>query len=425
VAVIGAGTAGLAAARVFSQDPNIREVKVFECREDIGGQWLYNPCNDADTPEDDLHKQLYGAAQCSMYEDLYCNMPSQVMNFLTLDGSFTKTYCHRREVFNYLKEYAQHYDLDRLIAFNTAVTLVEPISDEEFRVTTRDKHGSEATEVFNRVAVCKGNFSVPYVPSIEGAETFTGRISKYKDFKIFNPEEFEGKVVVVIGGGLSSGDALQSLLVKCSSSKVLLTANKMCWFDTVSSSPSLVPYAEQLRLVCKPSIKAIHDNEVEFVDGSRVAADEIILCTGYIHKFPFLPHQLVSDEGRYVENLYKGIIDIQHPRIAHIGLYKGSAMPRVELAAKFVLKQWLGTPDVENMRAVLDQDEEVFRKAGIPLRKVYSRAIFHFRDCFAFFRRLGVEVDPEYEQRVVQIWDWHLENLKTNCLAFKGVELSH
>jgi hypothetical protein len=40
-----------------------------------------------------------------------------------------------------LREYAQHFDLYRLISFNTAVTLVNPLSSEELAVTTRDQQG--------------------------------------------------------------------------------------------------------------------------------------------------------------------------------------------------------------------------------------------------------------------------------------------
>lgn len=63
VAVIGAGAAGLAAARRMKQ---FFDVTVFEATESVGGTWHY-------TDECDVHG--------SMYRDLHTNLPKDIMAF--------------------------------------------------------------------------------------------------------------------------------------------------------------------------------------------------------------------------------------------------------------------------------------------------------------------------------------------------------
>jgi trimethylamine monooxygenase len=408
VAVIGAGLSGLCAAKHFKACPDIAEVKVFECRDDIGGQWYYSPLTDEETPADDLHKQLYGVTQSSMYEELYTRGPSELMSLEGLKGTFSRSYCNRREFLNYLKEYAQHFDLYRLISFNTAITLVNPLSSEELAVTTRDQQGREHTEVFNRVAVCIGNYSIPYIPDIEGISSFPGPVNHFKQFKQFRVEDFEGKTVVVVGGGPSAVDALTFLLVECQRATVVLSATsglllKGCLHEGLSR------YLE--RCLTRPRIKTVAGSQVQFTDESVVTADEIILCTGYQLAFPFLPHQTVSEEGRYVDDLFKGIIDTKTPRIAHISLYKGNFVPIIEHAVKFVLQEWLKTPNVEAMRRELKEDEEQVRASGSTLHSIYDDA--------AFFSRLGLAVDQLTAEETTAIGVKHSQLIGANLLTFK------
>jgi len=422
VAVIGAGPAGLVSAKIFRDNPNIREVKVFECREDLGGQWFYSPLGTKDTPDDDLHKQLYGVAQCSIYDELYLNFPAASMNFSGLSKVYSKTFCHRSEVFAYYKEYAEHFDLYRLINFNTAVTLVNPLTEEEIEVTTRNKQGEETSEVFNRVAVCIGNFSVPFIPTFEGQDSFTGRISIFKDFKHLLPEEFEGKTILIVGGGASCLDALKVLLVACSSTRVILSGDGFI-MSLFIESPDIQLFIQEGRLIVKPRIASISGGVVKFADSSEQSVDEVVLCSGYVHKLPFLPHQVLSEEGRYLENLYKGMIDALHPRIAHISLFKGLAAVRLEQSARFVLQEWLRNPDIEMMRRVIAEDEREYTEAGKPKRKTYESLIIP-RQLFAFFSNLGIESDPAVQDYLNRVFGQMFAGIKTLSLSYKDCEYS-
>mmetsp|Transcript_24272 Transcript_24272/g.43191 ORF Transcript_24272/g.43191 Transcript_24272/m.43191 type:complete len:359 (-) Transcript_24272:403-1479(-) len=358
-----------------------------------------------------------------MYDDLYTNLPSESMSYFGLTKVYSKTYCHRNEVQDYLKQYAQHFDLYRLITFNTAVTLVLPLSQEEFEVTTRNKQGNESTQIFNRIAVCIGNYSVPYIPTFEGEKTFSGRITPFKHFKNFLSEDFEGKTVIVVGGGYSALDALIFLLFDFPRTTVILSA-EATEVSNLFASSDFDPFIASGRLTSKPRIQRIEGSFVEFADKSSLAADEIILCTGYIHKMPFLPHQVMSEEGRYLENLYKSIIDILHPRIAHIGLIRGLTMLRLELSAMFVLQEWLKEPDTEHIRRVLTEDERSYTDRGQPKRKFYALATRHTRDCFAVFGALGIHVDAEMQDYYNEMWTRHAALVKQHRLTLKSLKLS-
>jgi trimethylamine monooxygenase len=134
-----------------------------------------------------------------MYDELYLHNPAEVTQTEDFPRKYSRSYCHRTEVHQYLKDYAQHFDLRRQIKFNTAVTLITPLSQDEFQVTTRDSTGNCTTEIFNRIAVANGHFSVPYVPEILGAETFPGQIIHSHNLKRSEPALYQDKHVVVSG----------------------------------------------------------------------------------------------------------------------------------------------------------------------------------------------------------------------------------
>jgi thioredoxin reductase len=421
VAVIGAGPAGLVAAKHFKDCPDVREVKVFECRDEVGGQWHYSALTDCETPAEDLHKQVYSTAQCSMYDDLYVNLPSHLMTFKDFPRTFSRPYCHRSEILTYMQEYARQFALYPLIHFNTVVTLVNPVSQEEIEVTTRDTQGRQQTEVFNRVAVCKGTFSVPYIPEVQGMSSFPGRINHFKKFKELRPSEFEGKTVVVVGGSYSSIDAIRVLLVSCHNTTVVLSDSERALMAHLLKSRELAPYAEQQRIFRRPYIKTIRGPEVEFEDGSCHRVDEIMLCTGYQRTVPFIPHQVVSEQGRYLHDLYKGIIDINHPRIAHVGLYIGVTTVHLELSVMFVLQEWLKTPDVAAMRQELRQDEQGLLDKHLPLRSVYRDLLVAPRRCFAFFSKFGVGLAQTAVEEISAAFSQHWKLLNSNCLTYKHI----
>ena len=124
VCVIGAGVAGLVAARY------LREkfcVTIFEASSSIGGIWLYN-------------KDKTGVKHTPMYKNLRTNLPKQLMTFRDL--SYNKdvpTFLTHGHVMDYLENYSEKFSLSNLIQFDTPVISVKPVESTDsvkWNVTT-------------------------------------------------------------------------------------------------------------------------------------------------------------------------------------------------------------------------------------------------------------------------------------------------
>ena len=129
VCVIGAGVAGLVAARY------LREkfcVTIYEASGSIGGIWLYN-------------KQQTGVKHTPMYQNLRTNLPKQLMTFRDLPyEEDIPTFLTHGHVMNYLNDYCKKFSLASLIEFNTSVISVKPeISSDPVKwsvTTTKGEH---------------------------------------------------------------------------------------------------------------------------------------------------------------------------------------------------------------------------------------------------------------------------------------------
>src|SRR4029450_4665223 len=72
----------------------------------------------------------------------------------------------------------------------------------------------------------------------------------------------------------------------------------------------------------KPLLQRVENRTAYFKDGSSKEIDAIILCTGYLHNFPFLADSLrLKTENRmWPLNLYRGVVFEPNPRIHYIGM---------------------------------------------------------------------------------------------------------
>jgi len=72
----------------------------------------------------------------------------------------------------------------------------------------------------------------------------------------------------------------------------------------------------------KPNIAEIHQSKVTFSDGTTVVADAILLCTGYVYKYPFLADSIVTSSGHVVQPLYKHLFYSRNPTMCFPGLLR-------------------------------------------------------------------------------------------------------
>ncbi|KAJ3177422.1 hypothetical protein HDU87_004441 [Geranomyces variabilis] len=393
-AVIGAGVSGLVAAKELLTAGF--SVTVYERGSRIGGIWAYS--EDPQTP--------------SVMRQTVLNLSTAQMTFS--DFPFPKdhpNYASHTAYEDYLESYAQHFDLTRHIILNAPVIAVSHIENGRWVVSSR--RGSESqTATYDRLIVAVGQNQVPFFPNTPGKAEFRGKVMHSINYK--SHEAFNGKRVLVIGVANSGADVAVDL--SGNATRVLLSGRRGIWL-----LPRLLPFGKPLdhlltrktlsypswltdmfmrfissfmfgrlakyglassirpttinptvndylgerlatgRVIAKPDIARLYENEVEFVDGTRETIDAIIFCTGFQRVFPFLPSLAMTGQatrGSPTMSLYKRIIPVEFPTLALVGHIHGLAHSAVaELQARWVARLFSGAltlPTEAHMRREID-----------------------------------------------------------------------
>eukprot|EP01018_Ginkgo_biloba_P037523 Gb_31851 [translate_table: standard] len=130
VCVIGAGPAGLVAARELKREGH--HVVVFEQNADVGGTWLYDPRVEE---EDPLGLNPRRKVHSSVYASLRLNSSRETMGlsdypFVVKEGRDGRRFPGHGELLLYLKDFAKDFNLLQLINFNTYVEYVGILSKD-------------------------------------------------------------------------------------------------------------------------------------------------------------------------------------------------------------------------------------------------------------------------------------------------------
>ncbi|OQV15018.1 putative Senecionine N-oxygenase [Hypsibius exemplaris] len=310
VAVIGAGPSGLAQLRAFEaaaeKGTEIPEIVCFEKQADWGGLWNYTWRTGLDEHGEPCHG--------SMYRYLWSNAPKECLEFAdyTFDEHFGRSigsYPPRAVLWDYIKGRVEKADVRKWVRFNSPVRMVTYAdSTKKFTVTVHD-HVADKTysEEFDFVVVAIGHYSVPYMPHFDGIEQFNGRVLHAHDFR--DAVEFAGKDILVIGGADSAED-VTSQCYKYGAKSITISYRSRPfghhWPDSIQEVPLL---------------QTIRNKTCSFKDGTIKEVDAIIMCTGYIHHYPFLPDELrlTSANILWPPGLYKGVVWQRNPRLFYLG----------------------------------------------------------------------------------------------------------
>ena len=209
ICIVGAGFAGLAAAKVLKAFGH--RVTVFEKEADVGGVWGASRRYPGLTTQN--VRSTYAFSD-SPYPSDYPEWPSG------------------EQVQRYLEAYTRKFGFAQNIALGTTVVAAVPDSDGQgWTVTTESGPTAapvRASRHFDYLIVCNGIFSQPLIPDYPGAAAFAtggGRVCHTSEFK--DLADARGKHVLVVGYGKSSCDVAQAVAGTAASTSVV--ARHLIW----------------------------------------------------------------------------------------------------------------------------------------------------------------------------------------------------
>lgn len=310
IAVIGAGPSGLAQLRAFESaaraGADVPEIVCFEKQPDWGGQWNYTWRTGLDEFGEPVHS--------SMYRHLWSNGPKECLEFAdySFDEHFGRpisSYPPRAVLWDYIRGRVERSGVRRHVRFRTIVRRVEPDATGGYRVLSENLDDrTTSTERFDQVVVATGHFSVPNVPAFDGIETFPGRVIHAHDFR--GAEDFVGKDLLLIGGSYSAED-------------IGIQAHKLGAASvTFSYRSAPMGFGWPASLEERPLVTRFAGRRAYFADGTSREFDAVVLCTGYQHRFPFLPEELAlrTRNVLYPDGLYKGVVREGAPDLYYLGM---------------------------------------------------------------------------------------------------------
>jgi cation diffusion facilitator CzcD-associated flavoprotein CzcO len=205
IAIIGAGVAGLATAKVLTQAGH--DVVVFDKTPDVGGVWSRTRRYPGLTTQSP--RAQYSLSDYPMPRD-YPEWPSG------------------EQVQAYLAGYAAHFGLDGALRLETEVVSATPAADGRWTLDTRGPSGATATDAFDRLVVANGVFCEPAIPAFPGREEFAAAGGALlAGTELHDAEQARGKHVLVVGYGKSACDVTVPVSRIAASTDVI--ARQLLW----------------------------------------------------------------------------------------------------------------------------------------------------------------------------------------------------
>lgn len=318
--VIGAGPSGLTTLKNFAQAGI--PVEGFDASPDLGGVW------NIALPSGGVYESTHMISSKRMTQFRDWPMPDKFPE-----------YPSHAQALEYLRSYAEQYQLLPLIQFSTRVERVEK-SGTLWHVRFADG----TTRRYRGVVIANGHHCVPNLPEIPGE--FRGEFLHSHEYK--TAAQLRGKRVLVIGAGNSGADiaveaAQQALSCALSIRRGYHIVPKFLrgypidqWGELLQRwhvplflrrwilsrgtytglgrpanfglpqpdhrflethpliNSQLMYYAGHGRIQPKPAVARFDGKEAIFSDGSRAAFDMVIAATGYQIDFPFISREALN-----------------------------------------------------------------------------------------------------------------------------------
>lgn len=391
--IIGAGCSGFTMAKRL-KDYGLA-YDCFETSDDIGGNWYYNNPNKLSSCYQSLH--IDTSKFRLAFEDF--PVPEDWPDFP-----------HHAQLLQYFHAYVDHFGVRETITFNTRVDAASPIENDRWMVAL----STGETREYDALLVCNGHHWDARLPVYPGE--FNGyQVHSHHYRDPFEPYDFRGKKVMVVGGGNSAMDISSELSQKPLAETLYISMRRGVWVlpkymngqpadkavlpkwmpaglgrklartaikraignmeDYGLPKPDHEPLGGHpsvsgeflTRVGCgditpKGAIDRLDGEGVIFADGSREEIDAIVWATGYNVRFPFfdLP-ELTPVENKFP--LFKRMVKPGFESLFFLGLAQplptlvNFAEQQSKLVAACLAGDYTLPPIEEMTRSIVKDDE--------------------------------------------------------------------
>ncbi len=337
--IVGAGPAGLCLGRALQRAGVAYDQ--YERHTDVGGIW------DADNPGSPMYESAHFIASKGQCHFSGFPMPDSYPD-----------YPSNRQILDYIRAFADHWNLRPAIRFGTGVRRVEKDNDA-WRVET----GDGQSYLYRGVVCANGETWDPIMPDYPG--TFDGEMRHSVTYR--STDEFRGRRVLIIGAGNSGCDIACDAALNADAAFISMRRGYhfipkhifgMPADEFAARGPHLPVKVQQklfkgllfmmngdLRryglqapdhelfeshpimntqilhhlahgdLQAKPDVEAFDGRRVRFVDGSSESVDLVLCATGYYKSIPYIDREYFDWKGTSPD-LYLNLFNRRHP-----GLY--------------------------------------------------------------------------------------------------------
>lgn len=202
VAVIGAGMAGLVAAKELQQEGH--DVVVFERTGGPGGVWASSKARGG----------MAWASTMTSTGALNSTLSDSVAEIYHADHEQFPHHLNRSQFLGLLEDYQeQHGVFDKSLRCNVEVEAMTRIANDRWSLRVQDHvTGIVEDEDFDAVTICTGLNKESFTPTIDGQDNFAGPQLHAEDYRPEDADRFVGKRVLVVGVGETSSDVVKDLI---------------------------------------------------------------------------------------------------------------------------------------------------------------------------------------------------------------------
>jgi cation diffusion facilitator CzcD-associated flavoprotein CzcO len=398
--IIGAGCSGFTMAKRL-KDFGI-PYDCFELSDDVGGNWYFRNPN--------------GLSSC--YESLHIDTSKWRLAFEDFPvPEDWPDFPHHAQLLDYFRAYVDHFRLRETITFETRVEHAAREPDGRWAVRIRDvRSGAEETRHYDALFVANGHHWDPRLPTYPG--TFDGhQVHSHHYRDPFEPYDFRGRRVLVVGGGNSAMDLSSELSQRPIAERLFISLRRGVWVmpkymngqpADKQAMPAWMPKALGRRLaraairravgnmedyglpkpdhepmeahpsvsgefltrvgcgdvVPKPGIDRLDGDGVVFTDGSRERIDAIVWATGYNVTFPFFTDPELTPRDNAFP-LFKRMVKPSFENLFFLGLAQplptlvNFAEQQSKLCARALTGEY-AFPSPGEMERVIEADERAY-----------------------------------------------------------------